>query len=188
MSRVLLARSRHVQADRVFVPEGVESASARDLLRHRQAPQAVELDHDVHLRRRPRRGSCGTAPARRPGRPADVLAVAALGREVERPDLHAGDALLQQRLGQFVGAVQETLEVLVGPALLADAPVGAWSGRGHRGCTGSRRRCCRCGCASRLCRPAPCTPAWPALPKMSHSAMSIAELPRVSTPEPRQPR
>jgi len=27
-----------------------------------------------------------------------------------------------------------------------------------------------------------------ALPKMSHSAMSMAELPRVSTPDPRQPR
>ena len=32
-----------------------------------------------------------------------------LGGGVERPDLHAGDALLQERERQLVGAVQEAL-------------------------------------------------------------------------------
>ena len=48
----------------------------------------------------------------------------ALGRDVERPDLHPGDALLEQRQCELVGAVQERVEVLVGAGGGADVPVG----------------------------------------------------------------
>src|SRR6185295_7712931 len=53
-----------------------------------------------------------------------VLSIRGLGMRIERPDLHAGDALLEQRLRQLVGAMQEGLEVLVGPLRLAvESPV-----------------------------------------------------------------
>ena len=53
----------------------------------------------------------------------DVVAARGLGRRVERPDLHAGDALLQQRERHLVGAVQEAFQVLVGAGVVAQAPV-----------------------------------------------------------------
>ena len=37
-----------------------------------------------------------------------------LGREIERPDLHRRDALLEQGLRQFVGPVQKGVQILVG--------------------------------------------------------------------------
>src|SRR5688572_16909825 len=43
---------------------------------------------------------------------------------VERPDLHASDALLEQRLREFIGAVQESIQVFVRPARFSiEAPV-----------------------------------------------------------------
>ncbi len=54
---------------------------------------------------------------------ADVLAVAGFGGRIERPDLHGGHAFGQQRLRQFVGMVQEALQVLVRPGVVPQAPV-----------------------------------------------------------------
>ena len=73
---------------------------------------------------------------------------------IERPDLHAGDALLEQRVGEFVGAVQEAVEVLVGPACSPTPQLATGLAAARRGCSGSRRRCCRCGCDRATCRPA----------------------------------
>ena len=97
---------------------------AGEPLRHRQAPQRMELDHDVHavadgLADLGERFERGIELGRR-----DVPAGRALGGDVEGPDLHAGDALLEQRQGKLVGAMQEGFEVLVGTLLVADAPVG----------------------------------------------------------------
>ena len=96
------------------MPEGVERLErARDLLRHGQSPQAVKLDHDVHLlAHRIANLAKGFERQVKVG-VADVLAVAFFGSRVKRPDLHAGDALRQQRLGQFAGAVEKTLQVFV---------------------------------------------------------------------------
>ncbi len=76
----------------------------------------MQLDHDVHAvadrvadlaERLERLLELGRA---------DVVAARALGGEVERPDLHARDALLEQALRELVGAVEEGVEVLVGPS------------------------------------------------------------------------
>ena len=50
------------------------------------------------------------------------MSIGRLGVRIERPDLHAGDALLEQRLRQLVGAMQEGVEVLVGPCDLPSSP------------------------------------------------------------------
>ena len=96
------------------MPEGVERLErARDLLRHGQTPQAVELDHDVHLlAHRIANLAKGFERQVKVG-VADVLAVAFFGSRVKRPDLHAGDALGQQRLGQLSGAIQKAFQVFV---------------------------------------------------------------------------
>jgi hypothetical protein len=52
-----------------------------------------------------------------------VEAGRAFGGDVERPDFHAGDPLLQQGMRHLVGTVKEALEILVRPALLAHMPV-----------------------------------------------------------------
>src|SRR6185503_21338040 len=57
-------------------------------------------------------------------RSGDVLAVARLRERIERPDLHARDSLLEQRLREVVGAMQERVEVLIGPLRFSvEAPV-----------------------------------------------------------------
>ena len=150
----------------------------------------MELDHDVHAvadraadlaERLERLVELGGA---------DVEAARRLGGVVERPDLHAGDALAEQALGQLVGAVQERVEVLVrpGPVVLRQAPVVgqlaavlahvAVAGAGVVGADAGRDR-----------PPSSWWIGWPvAWPKMSHSAMSIAEAPRISAPVPEKPR
>ena len=91
---VLLQQVEAVHTDRVFVPEGVEFFQRTgNFLRHGQAPQAVELDHDVHLV-----AHCITDLAEGLQRQiqvgvADVLAVAFFSGGVKRPDLHGRDAL-----------------------------------------------------------------------------------------------
>ena len=52
----------------------------------------------------------------------DVVPARRLGGMVEGPDLHAGDALLQQRVGELVGTVEEGVEVLVGPGVCCPGP------------------------------------------------------------------
>jgi hypothetical protein len=83
----------------------------------------VELDHDVHLV-----ADRGPDPAERLERRVELVgryveAAPALRGVVERPDLHAGDALLQQGVGEVVGAVEEGVEVLVGAGRRVQAPV-----------------------------------------------------------------
>src|SRR3712207_1893413 len=99
-----------VEAKRVLVPVGVElRKSCSELFGHRQAPQRVELDHNVHL------VADGLADLGERLKSylefgwGYVIAVAALGGEIERPDLHAGNALLQQRMRQIIGVVQKRL-------------------------------------------------------------------------------
>ena len=59
--------------------------------------------------------------------------VARFGERIERPDLHAGDALLEQRLRELVGAVQEGVEVLVRALRFSvEAPVLRCSARRRR--------------------------------------------------------
>src|SRR6266850_7560678 len=54
-----------------------------------------------------------------------MQAVGCFRASVERPDLHRGDALLEKRLRELVGAVQERVEVLVRTFGSAQAPVRA---------------------------------------------------------------
>jgi hypothetical protein len=85
--------------DRVLVPVDVELGQRGcDLQRRRQLPQAVVLDHDIDpiADRAPDRLDQGDrAPQILEG---DVAAARGQGMAVERPDLHRGDAVLQQRL------------------------------------------------------------------------------------------
>ena len=76
----------------------------------------------------------------------DVRAIGGLGVGVERPDLHAGDALVEQAFSQLVGPVDERVEVLVRSLRFAvgQAPVVDRLTR-SRARSGSRRRCCRSG-------------------------------------------
>ena len=94
----------------------------RDPDRRRMAPERVQLNHDVH-------GVAHRAAylAERLQRPVevargDIVAVGLDRSMVERPDLHAGDALLQQAERQLVGAVEEGVEVLVGAFVRAFQP------------------------------------------------------------------
>ena len=114
-ARELGQRIGIVHADRIFEPEGIELLQRRhDPLGRGQIPQGVELDHDVHAiadrladlaegLQRPVEIGAG-----------DVAALAGRGIIVEGPDLHAGDALLQQARGQLIGMGQEGLEILIG--------------------------------------------------------------------------
>ena len=125
IARVLLEQVQAVHADRVFMPKGVEGLEGTcDLLRHRQAPQAVELDHDVHAVANRRADLAKRLQRQVQVGIADVLAVAALGRWVKRPDFHGRDAFTQQGLGHLVGPVQKSLQVFVRPLVLTQAPVG----------------------------------------------------------------
>ena len=81
--------------------------------RRQQLPHRMELDHDVHfvadrladlVERLERRFQVGGG---------DVLAARLLGCVVERPDLHRRDAVGEQLLGQFAGAQQEAVEVVI---------------------------------------------------------------------------
>ena len=84
----------------------------------------------------------------------DVLAAGGCGVGVERPDLHAADALDEQALRQLTRSLDRRLQVLVGPGR---SPVGQPAvgvggpvGRLERALVapavrGSRRRCCRSG-------------------------------------------
>ena len=113
-----------VEAERVLVPVGVELGEALgQLLRHGQAPERMELDHDVHLVADRLPDLAEGLQRRVQLLRADVPAGGAFGGDVEGPDLHAGDALLQQGVRQFVGPVEEAFEILIGAALLADMPV-----------------------------------------------------------------
>ena len=111
-------------------------------------PERVQLDHDVHRGRPPRRASSRSAraPSQLVGR--DVLAAVLASANVERPDLHRRDALGEQALGQLVGPVQEGVEILVGPVGVAAGRLQfatAWPrAPGRSTCP---RTCCRCGCA-----------------------------------------
>ena len=94
-------------------------------LRGRQVPERVQLDHDVHLV-----ADRAADLAKRLERlvqllRTDVVPAPALGGEVERPDLHAGDVLLEQAVRQLVGAMQEGIEIFVRACGLAggQAPV-----------------------------------------------------------------
>ena len=93
---------------------GSNSSSARKIRLAVGRSQSVQFDHDVHAI-----ADRAADLAKRLQRlieflGADVVAAPALGREVERPDLHAGDALLEQAVRQLVGPVQERIEILVG--------------------------------------------------------------------------
>jgi hypothetical protein len=90
-----------------------------------QVPQGMKLDHDIHL------VADGVADfgewlqrAVQVGA-RDIGAVRSLGICVEGPDFHPGDALLQQAFGQFIGTVQERVQVFVraGRGLRIQAPV-----------------------------------------------------------------
>ena len=83
----------------------------------------MKLDHDVHLVAHgisdfAKRLQCRIQVLR-----ADVLAVRLFCGHIKRPDLHAGDAFGQQRLGHLVGAVQKALQVFIRPCPLPQAPV-----------------------------------------------------------------
>jgi hypothetical protein len=83
----------------------------------------VELDHDVHLGadRLPDLAERLHRGLELAG--GDVEAAPALGREVEGPDLHRRNALLEQRVRELVGAVQEGVEVLVRAFLAVETPI-----------------------------------------------------------------
>ena len=73
----------------------------------------MELDHDVHAVADRRADLAERLQAFLQVRPRDVLPVARFGERIERPDLHAGDSLLEERLRQLVGVVQERVEVFI---------------------------------------------------------------------------
>ena len=104
-----------VHAHRVLVPEGVEGLQrGRDPHCGRVPPQRMQLHHDVHPV-----SDGGANPAERLQRPVEVpgrdpVTVGLHRRVVERPDLHSGDALLQQAVRQLVGPVEEGVEVFPG--------------------------------------------------------------------------
>src|SRR6202035_3769116 len=95
-------------------PPGLEFLErAGDLLRHWDVPEAVQFDHNFDLISD---GSPDLLDRSESGfevGPRDVLTRGRLGSRVEWPDLHAADSLLDQALGQLVGAMQERVEVLV---------------------------------------------------------------------------
>jgi hypothetical protein len=75
----------------------------------------VQLDHEHHVLTyrfpdRPHRSQC-----RREVGVADHRAATVLGVRVERPDLHAADALGKQVFGQSARVVEEALKVLQRP-------------------------------------------------------------------------
>ncbi len=102
------------------------SASARrNSFCRRRRPQRMQLRHDAHLV--PHRVA-NLAERHEGGLEiggGDGTTFARLGREIERPDLHRRDALLEQRMCELVGAMQERIQVLVGPSASRsiDAPV-----------------------------------------------------------------
>ena len=112
--------------DRILDPEQVEVREGRDdPARGGHVPKRVQLDHHIHL------AADGlTDPAERleclvelGGR--DVMTEGRLGVGVERPDLHAGRALVEQAAGQLGGAVEEGVQILVASVgvRLVQAPV-----------------------------------------------------------------
>jgi hypothetical protein len=73
------------------------SASARAiLLRGRQAPQRMELHHDVHAIADRRANLAERLESFLQIGARDVLPVARFSERIEWPDLHPGDALLEQ--------------------------------------------------------------------------------------------
>ena len=87
--------------------KGSNSSSAADPLGRGQIPERMELDHDVHAiadrladlaegLQRPVEIGVG-----------DVAALAGRGISVEGPDLHAGDALLEQARSKLIGPVRK---------------------------------------------------------------------------------
>ena len=122
-----------------------------DAQRRRQRPEAVQLDHDLHLARRPRRGSCANgSSALSSSASGDPRAHRRLGGDVERPDLHAADAFGEQalrparrrrsarRAGPRRALPPRRRASATSPRCARTARC-AWS-RGH---ARSRRRCCR---------------------------------------------
>ena len=113
------------------------------------------------------------------------MPAARLGIGVERPDLHAGDALLQQAQRQLAGPVEKGVEILIRSLGLvrhlrqspvADLLLGAVShvAVAGAGVVDADR--------SRLGHPAVGKLAGRPGPSRSQRAMSTAELPRISTP------
>ena len=108
------------------MPEGIELLQgARDLAGHGQTPQAVELDHDVHLVAHRLTDLAKRLEGAVEIWRADVLAVGLLSGHIEGPDLHARDALRQQRQGQLVGVMKKALQIFIRPGVVTQAPVRA---------------------------------------------------------------
>ena len=87
---------------------------ARDLQRRRQLPQRVVLEHDVDAL-----ADGGADRLDQPDRAAEILRVDVLAGArqrvgVERPDLHRGDAVLEQRERELARALVLRGEVVVG--------------------------------------------------------------------------
>ena len=103
-----------VGAEGILVPARLERiAGRRDPLRRFELPEAVQLDHHVHLH-----ADRGADLAQRAQSAFEVArihrgAAGHLGAPVERPDLHRPDPLLEQALGQRAGPGEEAFEVLV---------------------------------------------------------------------------
>ena len=73
----------------------------------------MELDHDLHLVADRAADFLERFERRLQICRGDVDAVVLFRREIERPDLHGRDALREKIGRQFVGAVQEGVEVVV---------------------------------------------------------------------------
>ena len=113
MRRVAFEVAKRIHADRVFVPTGVERCQGTgNAHRRHELPQGMKLDHDVDLVangfsdllegfERRLQVLSGNRPA--PG---------FFRSQIKWPDLHGGNALVQQRLRKFVGPVEKSVEIV----------------------------------------------------------------------------
>ena len=125
MGEILRQGLRRIGSDRVFVPIGLVGLDlVSDQLCGGQVPQPVELHHDVHL---VTDGPSDLLERLQPLaqlRGGDGEALGLVGDGVEGPDLHGGDSLLQQVLGQCPGIGHERLEIFIGSSAGGKFPVG----------------------------------------------------------------
>ena len=123
-AREIRQRVEVVGPDRVLEPERLELLQrAHEALRRRQAPQPVQLDHDVHGRADGAADLAERLQAAVQVPRCDVGAAARLGVRIEWPDLHGRDVLAQQVGRELVGPGEEGVEVLIGALRAAQAPV-----------------------------------------------------------------
>ena len=126
-----------IRADQVLDPGRlVLLERMRDLDRGRERPEAVALDHDVHLTTH---GLADLPYRLEPRLQVTVVnsdAALLLGEDVERPYLHRRDPFRQQIAGELVGMGTKCLQVVEHARRVGDPVAGAKSAAVERSGTG----------------------------------------------------